>query len=836
MWLPELLLITFVPGALLFRAPVGGRDTRARLAAEERVFWSIVISVAWSSIVVLALAAASRYTFGTLLAANGLVSAAALLVWRDRLLYRGTAAPPGPGLVLPLALAGLGLALFFPVSEVIVGGKDPGVYVSEGLAIAKQGGLVIRDPLVAAIPTAARDLFFPPHHVRWYYSLRFMGFFLIDPTAGTVVGQFPHLYPAWIAIGYGLDGINGGLRAVGGWAILGLLAVYFAGARLLGRVPAFCASALLALSVVDVWFGRYPNSEMGLQALLFAGLLAFSRSHVEDDRFFAPVAGVVLGLLVFMRFDAVLAWAGVGATVVVLFFQGRRPRASFLVPMALAAAALAAYIWLVMRPGFSRFAVFFENLRPVHLALIGLAALGAVVLLALSHNRRLARVVTVWTPPLLAAAIVCAAVYAYFFRVPAGRLAPHDALSFRTFAWYVPRAGLVAAVAGFVLLSWKRFWRDPALLLVTTVYAFFVFYKIQIVPVHFWMARRFLPVILPAAFLLLAGGAFYGVWSRRQDDAADHAAGWAGRLRRGAMWALPLVFVALVGTSLARATRPILGHVEYRGVVPRLEKLAAEFGTRDLVIVESRRSSDLHVLALPLAYAFDNNVLVLNTPRPDRRVFRDFLAWARSRYRNVYFVGSGGTDLLSRAIAVVPVSTERFHVPEYESVWNGYPRNAQQKEFDFSIYRFVDPPAESAPFDLKVGTEDDLYVVRFHAKERPHNQSYRWTTESSYVTILGLTDRSTTLTLWMDDGGRPLSAGPATVTCYLDNRPIGEVTVTSGIMPYRFAIPADLAAAAAVREEPVLLRIVVSPWSPKTALGTSDARTLGVMVQRVAVQ
>jgi hypothetical protein len=297
-----------------------------------------------------------------------------------------------------------------------------------------------------------------------------------------------------------------------------------------------------------------------------------------------------------------------------------------------------------------------------------------------------------------------------------------------------------------------------------------------------------------------------------------------------------MAFVAVVGTMLARATVPVLLHVEYRGVVSRLEKLAGEFGPHDLVIVEARRSSDLHVIAPPLAYAFDCNVLVLSTPRPDRRVFRELLAWARGRYRNVYFVGSGGTDLLSRSIAVAPVKTERFRVPEYESVWNGYPRVVRQKEFDFSVYRFVDPPVEVAPFDLKVGTDDDLYVVRFHAKERPHNQSYRWTTDSSYVTILGLTARSSTLTLWMDDGGRPLSAGPATVTCSLDNRPIGEVTVTSGIKPYHFAIPPDLAAAAAAREEPVLLRIVVSPWSPKTVLGTGDARTLGVMVQRVAVQ
>ena len=35
-------------------------------------------------------------------------------------------------------------------------------------------------------------------------------------------------------------------------------------------------------------------------------------------------------------------------------------------------------------------------------------------------------------------------------------------------------------------------------------YAAFVFYKLRIVPEHFWLARRFLPVILPGALLLVA--------------------------------------------------------------------------------------------------------------------------------------------------------------------------------------------------------------------------------------------------------------------------------------------------------------------------------------------
>jgi hypothetical protein len=830
MRLPELLLIAFAPGALLYRAPVLHRDRRASLSAEERVFWAVVLSAAWTSIAALVLAAASAYSFPRLLAADGLLSVGVVAVWRTRLLYRGSAAPPGWTAIFPLALVALGLVTFFPVSEFVIGGKDPGVYVNEGIALAQRGSFVITDKLVSAVPQALQELFFPSYGNRWYYSIRFMGFFLVDPMKGTVVGQFPHLYPVWIAIGYGLDGVSGALRVVAVWSVVGLVAVYFLGTRLIGRVPAWCAASLLAVSVVEAWFGRYPNSEMVLQALLFAGLLAFARSHVDDDPFFAPVAGVVLGLLVFVRFDAVLAWAGVGLAAVLLLIRGRRPRASFIAPVVVALAAAAAYVATVMRPGFSRYAIFFQNLRPIHLALIAAGGGATVGLLLLARSPRFERLVSRWAPWVVSAPVVGAAIYAYFFRTPGGRLAAHDALSLRTFTWYFPWAALVAALAGFVLLAWRRFWREPALLIVTAVYGFFVFYKIQIVPEHFWMTRRFAPVILPAAFLLMAAGAFYGTWYRRREAGTP-------LIRRVAEWALPIAFVAVVAALLLRAGEPVRAHVEYQGLLSRIENLSRQFSSRDLVVVESRRSSDLHVVALPLAYTFQRNVLVLNTPRPDRLRFRGFLDWARSRYENVYFMGSGGTDLLSRAVAVEALSTERFQVPEYESARNAYPSGARRKEFDFSIYRFVDPPDHPPPFDLRVGTSDDLFVVRFNAKEEINGQSYRWTTDSSYVTLMGVGERSRTVVLWMDQGGRPRSFGPAVVTCYLDDRQVGEATVEGrGFQPYEFRIPPDVAAAAAGREDPVLLRIVTRAWSPQSVAGGDDARTLGVMLSRVAVQ
>ena len=75
-----------------------------------------------------------------------------------------------------------------------------------------------------------------------------------------------------------------------------------------------------------MWFARYPNAEMVMQALLFAALLAHARAHVDGDGFFAPVAGTLLGLLLFLRFDAVLGIAAVLAALAL--GRARRSRAA----------------------------------------------------------------------------------------------------------------------------------------------------------------------------------------------------------------------------------------------------------------------------------------------------------------------------------------------------------------------------------------------------------------------------------------------------------------------------------------------------------------------------
>lgn len=825
--LAELLLVAWLPGALLFRIPALDRDARAELDAGERGFWAVVLSVTLSVSVAFGLAVFHRYSFGRLIAADALLSVAILLVFRAKLRLGAAAARPAATIALPLALVLLGAVRFFPTAEYVMAGKDPGTYVNEGVQIAQRGAIITLDPVVAQVPPFARDLFFPSHQVSEYYGTRFMGFFLLNPDTGATIGQFHHFFPASLAIGYGIDGLNGVRRTVGIWAILGLLAVYFAGARLFGRTTAFAACALLALNVIDLWFARYPNSEMPMQALLFAGLLANARAHVDGNRFFAPVAALCFGALLFLRIDAVVAIAAVGGALALGAFAGQRPRLSFLLILGVAGVLGAWYVfgWLT---GYILTPVLFLRALPWwQYGAAAVATIAAAAALIIGPRRpRLSAFVVAWTPVALATIVVMASVYALWFRQPVGKLALMDAYALRMFTnWYLTLPGLIAALVGLVLFARRGFWRDPAFFVTAIGFSLFFFYKIRIVPEHFWMTRRFLPVILPAALLFAS---FAAVGGTRD--------GWRGARRLRPL--LGVIFLVLLGAAYARASRPVLAHVEYRGMIPHLEKLAALIKDDELAIVESRNAgSDIHTFGLPLAYIYARNVLVLNSARPDKATFAEFLEWAHTKYSRIYFIGAGGTDLLSYRYGVRAVASERFQVPEYASPVNDYPRFVRQKEFDFGVFEFTAPaPDSSLWFDLDVGLNDDLFVLRFHAKEKVDNRTFRWTRATSYISVTRFAPEAREVTVTMSDGGRAPGAPPATVSVYLHGQLLGTVTVTKPFLPYRFAIPADLAARAAAFRDPVELKLVSSLWNPHTATGAPDDRDLGVMVDRVAVR
>ena len=134
------LLLAYLPGALLFRVPLLDRARRAALSAEERVFWGVVLSAALSSIGALSLAVAGTYALERLLWLNGAVCLGIALGWRARLRFGMEAPGPSRTAAAPLALLALAAGLFFfvPPSEYVNGGRDPAVYFNSGIRIAQQ--------------------------------------------------------------------------------------------------------------------------------------------------------------------------------------------------------------------------------------------------------------------------------------------------------------------------------------------------------------------------------------------------------------------------------------------------------------------------------------------------------------------------------------------------------------------------------------------------------------------------------------------------------------------------------------------------------------------------
>ena len=824
--LASLIAIAYVPGAVIFRLPIADRSKRAALPAEERLFWAVIISVIVTTTVAFVLAAMSAYSLQRLVWCNAVLAAALGVASLGNLRLGATARWPTWTAALPAALMAAGVLMYFaaPAAEYVLGGRDPGVYVNEGIQIAQGRSLVTTDRLAAAVPVPTRDLFFPSYRDPNYYSVRFMGFHLRNPDAGTVTGQFPQGYPIWIAIAYGLDGVTGTRRVIAWWAILGVVAVYFAANRLIGPVPAGAAAALLCVHVIQTWYARYPNSEIVTQALIFPALLAHAYAHEENDRFFGPIAASLLGLALFTRLPVILTVGAAVAASLLAHVSGHRARAGFLATLTGWLAAAGVYYTTQLRPYFGRPIAYLQSLEMIHLVPLGAALIAVCGLLWAIRIPRVAAATRTWLPRCLIAMVTVGAVYALYFREPGGRLAPHDAHAVRVFAdLYLTRVAFALAVAGYALVVWRSFWRAPALILAITMLSVVFFYKMRIWPEHFWLARRFLTEILPGALVFAAAAIFAPLSISNRFKPVFTAIG--------------IIATLVLGQRYLAASQPIRTHIEYAGIIPRLERLASSLSNNDLVLLEARAASDLHALALPLSYIYARNVLVLSDSRPDKRAVREFLTWAHERYENVYFIAGGGTDLLSPGVGSLVVATERFQVPEYEkTAYDSYPRAAVRKPFDFTIYKLVQRGLTPPPHSLDIGGTDDLHLVDFYPKERlgGGNLTFRWSQDTSYLLMSVPPDgREVALRL---NGGRPRGMPLARVTVYLEGEELSSAELTNEFRDYVFPIPAATASSLARRQDGVQIRIQSSTWIPRAILGGSDTRALGAMIDRAEIR
>ena len=561
---------------------------------------------------------------------------------------------------LQYALLGLWLIaavwLFFRPHQYVLGAADAGVYVNLAASIADSGGILIDDPTLSELdpelkPALLRTV--PGDGLAQKIAPQYIlpGFFVEAEVAGRIIPQFYPLHPLWQAIAYALSGLQAALLMTGLWAILGSLSIYLVVREIAGWPVALLALVGLSITAMQIWFARYPTTEMLTQYLLWAGLWA-TMVWLQDRRprsLWGLLGGLALGQVFLVRIDTYfllliplvlylwLRWSGRWRRDHWWFFTpiilAHRPlpapcrdpkRALFLhEPLNMASgywAAFGCYLLAVHAVRGGNFAdppskspatgpVSSRYQRPLTWLAVGL------ILLLVAYG---------WfIRPYMPAPVLLA--YDYWYgggQIPDGL----DRENLLRLGWYLSPLGIALATAGIchMILNVNR---QTAVLLGTgLIFSLLYIWRIQANPHQIYAMRRYVPVVLP--FAIVATGSLFGWIFRRRQKWLQFAG----------------VFLAIGWlVTLGLAARGFVRQVDHQGIMAQLESLDNQLEPASILIFnEPAAVTSGDFLGTPLRFLFGHDIYsVRDLESLDTAALAKMMTRWRDSGRQVYWVGDG---------------------------------------------------------------------------------------------------------------------------------------------------------------------------------------------------
>lgn len=870
-------LLFFIPGYVTYRSFIA-RGEKGDLDFSEGLFIQVLISALLSPWTGLILAELGVFSLPNLLLIMGAYSLALYLALRRR--WEGYPRPRfdlyGVFLLGILIIAAL---LFARPSEQILGLSDAGVYVNIGVNIARTGSILIHDPLLTDMDKETSYQFTLYLRQPRYYleEMRLPGFYVLDLEKGLIVPQFYHLFPVWIAIFYSILGLPLGLLATPFLGLMGTLGVYFTAKTLFDRRVAPLATLFLVLTAPQIWFSRYPISEMLNQLLIFAAIYALAHftqkaGTKQTHKWFGIVAGLCLGEIFLARIDfqplLILISIYLGYllfarrfkrehwyfflpiasllihSLVHVFFFARAytvdmyykpvtydllpflaslwPKAALIVPLLILAvtSCLLTYVyiphmitWLARRPDLVAFMR--RGIAWATIAFIALAGFYAYLIRpGIITSDTITKLVT---SPSEALAILAAYIGA---PTPRGRWANMVRLG-----WYTSPLGLLLASMGlFAMIHRGVKGKSVPFLSLALFYSFFFIHDVYANPHFIYTMRRYVPVVLPAFVIFMS----YALsWLK---EAFPHK---VGKMIAIALGAIMLAFFVYTD-------RVIAGHVEFRGVIDQVGSLASRFDEQDILILSNNRDEP-SLIATPLEYIFGKDALIVRPNRPDNEKISALVDRWREKGREVFVImGVNGGKLFLPGYALIPVDQFTLSWRELEHSYNQKPLNVIPVSLPYGIYKAVPREtvaAEGYPWTLDVGGFDYKYLVGgfWEVEQTAEGVSFRWTSEEAVLRVPWRPgDRPLRLSLCLS-GWRPAGSPPLPpITVYLGDEPLAELEVGQQFQVYEILIPPHVAATMQASQT-ALLRLQAQAWSP-SQVGIPDERDLGVRLDWLKIE
>lgn len=214
-------------------------------------------------------------------------------------------------------LAAIILYICFPTTY-IWARRDPALYTTDAIHIAETGQLEY------APNTFISDNY---EEIKGFTELTYRGFYSDyiegrsdDP--GKVTFQFLHMYPALLAIGYSLKGLECLCLVTPCIAVFSLLSIYYFASVFFSKRVATITALFTVLNPAQLWSARITQTEMLFQVVCIVGIGFLMYGLNYNRRKLCFYGAALLGFLGFIRIDAYLiGFALIACCIIMLLLE-----------------------------------------------------------------------------------------------------------------------------------------------------------------------------------------------------------------------------------------------------------------------------------------------------------------------------------------------------------------------------------------------------------------------------------------------------------------------------------------------------------------------------------
>jgi 4-amino-4-deoxy-L-arabinose transferase-like glycosyltransferase len=600
----------------------------------------------------------------------------------------------GEIIFLGILVVSMGI-LYLRPHQFIFGGADAGVYINLGANLSHTGNWLIHNVVLSEIPQNDYVMLFreqPSYLLPRYIHLP--GFYISDASAGKILPQFYPLHPVWLAIAHGLGGVEANLFLTPLWGLLGVLALYFAVREAFDRHIAAIATVILAITPTQIWFSRYPTSEVLTQFLLYSGFYAFARHVRRGEDWAAALAGLALGQVTLVRPDTYFLLGIPPVYAAYLCIKQRFDRRFWIFTGPLLAMSIHSIIHAAWLDWPYLYNIYFlgNTTIPKNLAIL-IGGLAFVTITSITFGRiagrrphLLTRLEPIWRILLSTAAVglVLLAFYAYFLR-PMQADPTHEAdywygqskipdvepYNLVRLGWYLSPLGVALGVMGVALIVRERIDRHTwPIMSIGIFFSILFLYNSLNNPHHIYVMRRYVPAVIPTFVI----GAAYVIL---------RLAKWG---HVGRLLALGLLITQAGWMSYSNSA--IVRQVDYQGCVSQFRSLSMQIPPEAVVIFnDDKPIGSASVFGTPLAYLDDHTVLDLQEDRLNLDRLDGLIENWLTQGRSVIVVdGPAHVSGLCDRWRCRPLGTTQFNFSVLEASYTHHPSNVIPLQQSIDLY------------------------------------------------------------------------------------------------------------------------------------------------------